>query len=153
MYCDGITHLLNNGHGITPGVSNFQLPQLVELVEFSSIPPSVIQSHSDPFTQNLAVRRFAMSLGIQYTAYSSLGTQYLRQTGGLNPVLQNPAIHSISTSLGISTAQVCMVRGLAGNLVTLTWIAEHLCVTGRTEVHVGDRTSHPSTKPESSAHQ
>lgn len=107
-------HFDSNGeHGMSlcvtdtaAGVSNFHLDELVELVHFASIPPAVIQGHSDPFTQSLSIRRFAWSLGIQYTAYSSLGTQYLRRNGGSNPVLQNPAICCIGDSLGSSAAQV-----------------------------------------------
>lgn len=90
------------------GVSNFHIDELVELIQFASIPPTVIQGHSNPFTQSLGIRRFAWSLGIQYTAYSSLGTQHLRRNGGRNPVLENPAINSIGNFLGSSAAQVRM---------------------------------------------
>ena len=89
------------------GVSNFNLDDLAELIEFCAIPPAVIQGHSDPFQQNIAIRRFALSLGIQFTSYSSLGTQHLHSTGGRNPVLENRAINTISKDLGASAAQVC----------------------------------------------
>eukprot|EP00892_Ulva_mutabilis_P002770 jgi/Ulvmu1/12494/UM009_0147.1 len=111
--------LTRQGRVLAIGVSNFHIPQLVELVEMSSIPPMVIQGHSDPFTQSLAVRRLALSLGIQYTAYSSLGTQHHHLDGGINPVLGNSALAHISARLGVSTAQVVLKYTLGTGQIVL----------------------------------
>jgi diketogulonate reductase-like aldo/keto reductase len=86
-------------------VSNFNLDQLVELVEFADIPPAVVQRRNDAFEQDVAVRHFCVLLGIQYVAYSSLGTQHAH-SGGENPVLHSSALQAISKEKGVSVAQV-----------------------------------------------
>jgi diketogulonate reductase-like aldo/keto reductase len=89
------------------GVSNFDLEQLVELVEWAEIPPAVLQRRSDLFTQDLPIQRLAMSLGIQYVAYSSLGTQYgQRRGGGATPVMCNAAVQRIAAEHNVTAAQV-----------------------------------------------
>lgn len=87
------------------GVSNFHLEQLMELVEFAEIPPAVVQRRNDVFEQDTAIRHFCMQLGIQYVAYSSLGTQHTH-SGGENPVLHSAALQAIAEEEGASVAQV-----------------------------------------------
>lgn len=137
------------------GVSNFQLNELVELVDFSSIPPAVIQGHSDPFAQNLAVRRFASSLGIQFTAYSSLGTQHLRHTGGVNPVLENGAINAIGASLKSSAAQVDMTNTLICYPVMQLPLIPVLMQlhAGRAQIHTWNRPNHSPAQPQPRSHE
>jgi diketogulonate reductase-like aldo/keto reductase len=98
---------LPNIFDVLAGVSNFSLQQLVELVEVAEIPPAVVQRHNDVFEQDTAVHQFCMMLGIQYVAYSSLGTQHLLRLHH-NPVLTNAAVGAIATASGASPAQVCM---------------------------------------------
>ena len=85
------------------GVSNFGMEQLVELLEWSEVPPAVVQRRSDLFTQDLAMQRFCLSHGIKYTAYSSLGTQYRASS---SPVLKNGAVVRIAQKHNASPAQV-----------------------------------------------
>jgi diketogulonate reductase-like aldo/keto reductase len=87
------------------GVSNFNLEQLVELVEFANIPPAVVQRRNDVFEQDVAVRHFCRQLGIQYVAYSSLGTQHTF-SGEENPVLHSGALQAIAKERNASVAQV-----------------------------------------------
>ena len=86
-------------------MSNFNLEQLVELVQFAHIPPAVVQRRNDVFEQDVAVRHFCTQLGIQYVAYSSLGTQHTH-SGGENPVLHSSSLQAIAKEKGVSVAQV-----------------------------------------------
>lgn len=88
-------------------MSNFSLQQLIELQEWAEVPPAVVQRHADVFTQDTAVHRFCASQGIQYMAYSSLGTQYLSQGFDASPVLDNAAIQAIGAKHSVTPAQVC----------------------------------------------
>ena len=88
------------------GVSNFNLEQLIELVEWASIPPAVVQRHANVFEQDVATHRFCLSQGIRYTAYSSLGMQYLRLGFAHSPVVSNGAVQAIAAAHGLSPAQV-----------------------------------------------
>jgi diketogulonate reductase-like aldo/keto reductase len=58
--------------------------------------PHIIQNWMDPLHQDRAVRSRAKREGIQYQAYSTLGTQWQMQdsTGG-NPVLTNKVLIEI----------------------------------------------------------
>lgn len=85
-------------------MSNFNLDQLVELVEFAHIPPAVVQRRNDVFEQDVAVRHFCTQLGIQYVAYSSLGTQHTH--AGENPVLHSSSLQAIAKEKDASVAQV-----------------------------------------------
>jgi diketogulonate reductase-like aldo/keto reductase len=90
------------------GASNFSLEQLIELLNWAVVPPAVVQRHSDLFMQDRAVQRFCLSQGIRYTAYSTLGTQYLWKHHSVNPVLNNEAVKNIAHKHGLSPAQVCL---------------------------------------------
>jgi hypothetical protein len=88
------------------GVSNFSLEQIIELLEWAVVPPSVVQRRSDLFTQDRAVQRLCLTQGIRYTAYSTLGTQYWGKQHPVNPVLNNEGVKAIAHKHGLSPAQV-----------------------------------------------
>lgn len=57
--------------------------------------------------QDVQIRELALSHGIQYQAYSSLGTQWVHFRGYKeNPVLTNPTLQSIASKHGVDVAQV-----------------------------------------------
>jgi hypothetical protein len=89
------------------GVSNFNLSQLIELQEWAEIAPAIVQRHSDLFTQDVVVQRFCLSQGIRYTAFSTLGGQYLGKGFTMSPVLHNGGVQAIADAHGLTPAQVC----------------------------------------------
>ena len=46
--------------------------------------------------QERALRRLCAAHGVQFQAYSSLGTQHAGRTGGANPVLKHPAVAALA---------------------------------------------------------
>lgn len=89
------------------GVSNFDLDQLQQLLSHAHTKPSVVQLNADPLNPNLGIQAFCRTHGIQFQAYSSLGTQWaMRQ--GRNPVLGNGEIMRIGRARGRSAAQVVL---------------------------------------------
>ena len=92
-----------------PGVSNFDLHEIKELLQVASrIRPAVVQRNSDPFSSDGIVREFCASAGIQYQAYSSLGTQWVMRGVQPNPVLNSAAIQHIAQQHNVSSAQVVL---------------------------------------------
>jgi len=90
------------------GVSNFGLSDLQELLRVATIPPAVVQSHSDPLSPAVSLQRFCKQHGIAFQAYSSMGTQHAMAHGGRNPVLTNPTIKSIAERYDVTTGQVVL---------------------------------------------
>ncbi|KAL3941186.1 MAG: hypothetical protein SGBAC_004417 [Bacillariaceae sp.] len=79
---------------------------LKELLQ-QRIKPHIIQNWMDPLHQDAEFRELALSHGIQYQAYSSLGTQWVHFRGyKTNPVLTNPTLQSIASNYGVDVAQV-----------------------------------------------
>lgn len=120
------------------GISNFfvdgsdGIKAMLEEVDRGSlkIKPQVVQAHLDPFSywQSKTIVKFCNENGIQFQAYSSLGTQAPQATGGLNGVLESPLIKKLSKELGRSPAQV-----------TLRWALQEGAVVlprSRSEAHV-----------------
>lgn len=89
------------------GISNFNLKELIELLEWAEVPPAVVQRHADVFSQDTAVQRFCLTQGIRYTAYSALGTQYLQSGFSSSPVLAVEAVRAIAAAHSITPAQAC----------------------------------------------
>lgn len=67
-------HLLEEGKIRSIGVSNFDLIDMKELLNFSKAPVSVVQNWFDPFHQDIDVREFCLKHHIHYMGYSTLGT-------------------------------------------------------------------------------
>merc|ERR1712232_921996 len=58
--------------------------------------PHIIQNWMDPFHQDKAIRKRCKELGIQYQAYSTLGTQWVMQGHRESPVLTNTILKGIA---------------------------------------------------------
>ena len=95
------------------GVSNFAVSELKELLAFAEVKPSVVQTHSDPLSPNRDVQNFCKEHGIQFVAYSSLGTQHAMRLH-TNPVLTNPVIVELAAKYSVSPA-----------VVVLSWALHH----------------------------
>ncbi|ETO08626.1 hypothetical protein RFI_28759 [Reticulomyxa filosa] len=76
------------------GVSNFDVWELNELLEYTDVPVSVVQNWYDPLHHNDHVLLICQHLGIVYQAYSILGTQHeMLRDDGDNPVLKEQTNH------------------------------------------------------------
>lgn len=107
---------------IWAGVSNFDLTDLVELMEFAEIKPAVVQRHSDILSQDMLMQKYCRLQGIQYVAYSSLGTQWIQGGGKTNPVLTDSVVNEIAAAHNRSPAQVVLRWGLQhGQVCETTW--------------------------------
>lgn len=92
--------------------------ELLELLVYAVIPPAVVQSHSDVLQQNRALQYLCKAVGIQFEAYSSLGTQHLAKYHR-NPVLGHPHVNHIAVQNNCTAAQVraCPLCTLANRCV------------------------------------
>lgn len=73
------------------------------------------QDWMDPLHQDVKIREKSLSLGIQYQAYSSLGTQWVHFRGyDTNPVLTHPMLVAIAQKYNVDVGQV-----------TLNWATRH----------------------------
>ena len=99
---------VDKGHLRSIGVSNFGISELKQLLEFSRIPPAVVQSHSDPLQPNNALQDFCAAHNIQFVAYSSLGTQHAMRSHGVNPILTNNNIIKIAQKHGTSPGVIVL---------------------------------------------
>eukprot|EP00435_Cladocopium_sp_Y103_P027948 s1431_g6.t3 len=72
--------------------------------------PHIVQNWMDPFHQDKELRRRCKEEGIQYQAYSTLGTQWVHFRGyrGQNPVLNHPVLQKIAQFHHRSVAQVVL---------------------------------------------
>ncbi|CAE7365483.1 xyl1 [Symbiodinium natans] len=72
--------------------------------------PHIIQNWMDPFHQDREVRRRCREEGIQYQAYSSLGSQWVhfRGYGSNNPVLEHPVLREIAALRQRTVPQVVL---------------------------------------------
>ena len=93
------------------GVCNFSPQELRELLHFAHVRPHIVQSWMDPLHQERPLRALCDQHGVQFQAYSSLGTQHRAR---VNPVLNHPIIKALSRSTGRSEAQV-----------VLRWVLQH----------------------------
>ena len=119
-----LEELYTQGKVKSIGVSNFFLdgPDGIKtLLTEAKVKPQVIQSHLDPFSFTLSkvIIKYCIEQGIQFQAYSSLGTQAQPLPGGLNGVLENNQIKNLSSILGKSPAQVVLRWALQEGAVVL----------------------------------
>lgn len=116
------------------GVSNFDLLQLHELLEMTNTKVAAIQNWCDPFHQDRDVRAFAREHGIEYMAYSSLGTQWPRGSGkqstaeymprkdgegGGNPVFDDLTLQRIAGEHSSSVTEVVLCWLLQEGVVAI----------------------------------
>eukprot|EP00310_Coccolithus_braarudii_P010358 CAMPEP_0183360824 /NCGR_PEP_ID=MMETSP0164_2-20130417/56098_1 /TAXON_ID=221442 /ORGANISM="Coccolithus pelagicus ssp braarudi, Strain PLY182g" /LENGTH=284 /DNA_ID=CAMNT_0025535261 /DNA_START=4 /DNA_END=855 /DNA_ORIENTATION=- len=106
-----LEHLYQQGAVRAIGVCNFSPEELRQLLEFARIRPHLVQSWMDPLHQERPLRALCDTHGVQFQAYSSLGTQHRTS---INPVLHHPVIKALAQSKGRSEAQV-----------VLRWVLQH----------------------------
>jgi len=87
------------GKATSIGVSNFQIPQLEEVIAGSSTVPAVNQIELHPEFQQRDIREFASANGIHIEAWGPLGQ-------GKYDLLGNPAITAAAQATGKTPAQV-----------------------------------------------
>ena len=87
------------------GVSNFAPFELQQLLDIASVKPHIVQSWMDPLHQERPLRALCAKHGVQFQAYSTLGTQH--QTP-VNPVLRHPTLNALAKELGRPVAQVVL---------------------------------------------
>ncbi|XP_028394202.1 uncharacterized protein LOC114518412 [Dendronephthya gigantea] len=102
-------HLNEEGKIRSLGVSNFDVVDLKELLNFTKLPVSVVQNWFDPFHQDVNVREFCAKHVIHYMGYSTLGSQWTAY-GGLesNPVLTSTTFFEIASHYEFVVAQVIL---------------------------------------------
>jgi len=91
------------------GVCNFNLRELEELYRFSRVKPHILQNWMDPYHQDSLVREYCKNHGIQYQAYSSLGTQW-RHTHEFDghALFDDPVLKRIAVKHEASVAQIIL---------------------------------------------
>jgi diketogulonate reductase-like aldo/keto reductase len=78
-----------------------------ELLAETNIPPHIIQNWMDPMHQDVHMRERCKKSGIQYQAYSTLGTQWVHHRGiKENPVLNNPTLLALAEKYHVHVAQI-----------------------------------------------
>ena len=88
------------------GVSNFAPAELQQLLDMATVRPHIVQSWMDPLHAERPLRALCRRHGVQFQAYSSLGTQH--QATSVNPVLRHPLLNELAQQLGRSVAQVAL---------------------------------------------
>ena len=107
------------------GVSNFDINQFHELLDWTRIPISVIQNWFDPFQQkDKGLVNECKKLGIVYQAYSTLGTQWKYigsgYRGNKDPIFTNKNLKEIATRYeGKSVAQIVLRWALQNKIAIL----------------------------------
>jgi len=96
------------------GVSNFDEKMLMELLEFATIKPSVVQNWNDVLHQDTQVRDICTRFKITYQAYSSLGNQWFRRLrqSETKPFARRPFVSNIETLRSIAATRKTDVPGL-----------------------------------------
>jgi diketogulonate reductase-like aldo/keto reductase len=121
----------------TIGVSNFNVDELQELLAFGGgsgdgdggVGPHIVQNWMDPLHQDRGLRALAAAHGIQYQAYSSLGTQWVGKLG-FNPVLTHPVLKRMAKTHSVSVPAV-----------VLTWAVQSgaaVIPSSRSEAHIAE---------------
>lgn len=89
------------------GISNFDLQELTELLNFAEIRPHVVQNWMDPFHQDRKVREACRMAGVVYMSYSTLGTQWAMRSAH-NPVTSSPVLRQIAAARATTVFEVTL---------------------------------------------
>ena len=94
------------------GVSNFPVSLLHELLSQSRTPPAVNQCEGHPYLQQTKLLKYCQARGVQYQAYSPLGTPGYKEADEPS-ILDNPVLKAIAQRHHTSsTAQICLAWAL-----------------------------------------
>ncbi|GAB6092496.1 aldo/keto reductase [Furfurilactobacillus curtus] len=93
--------LYNDGLIKAIGVSNFEQPQMDQLLTTAKITPAVDQIETHPYFQQTQLHEYLANLGIAHEAWGPLGQ-------GKGGVLKDPVLNEIATAHNKSVAQVIL---------------------------------------------
>ncbi|XP_043480400.1 1,5-anhydro-D-fructose reductase-like isoform X2 [Leptopilina heterotoma] len=106
--------LVHTGKVRAIGLSNFNIPQIEEIIQIAQVPISNLQIEMHVYFQQKELHDFCKSKGIPITAHTPLGSagyiktmQYKKIQNFYNPLL-DPRIEVIALKHGKSTAQVLL---------------------------------------------
>lgn len=97
------------------GVANFQAQLLLNLVNSARIKPALLQIEHHPYLCQPLIIDLAKTLGIQVTAYSSMGPTSFRDFGhkvamDIQPLLTHPWLEAVGKKHGGKTAAQVLLR-------------------------------------------
>jgi 2,5-diketo-D-gluconate reductase A len=101
------------------GVSNFNLAQLDELIDYAEIEPHVIQSWMDPFYQSRDLLDWAKEHNVAFTSYSSFGMQWEFNWVKKNLVFESNVLRAISEEVGSPVTSVVLAWLLSKNVAVI----------------------------------
>ena len=78
------------------GVSNVEPALLKEIIEFSTLPVSLVQNWFDPLHQDDLVRKICRENGIRYMSYSIFGNMWFNHGLKVNPITVSSTLWAIS---------------------------------------------------------
>jgi diketogulonate reductase-like aldo/keto reductase len=96
------------------GVSNFPVSLLHELLTRARIAPLINQCEAHPYLQQSRLVEYCQARGIEFQAYSPLGTPGYKETQEPT-VLDDPQLQAIAGAHGVTTSQVCLAWALQRN--------------------------------------
>ena len=106
-----LEELLGSGQVRGIGVSNYTVPQLTELMEYSTTgPPSVLQSEFHPRCHQKESREFCDKHDVQFMGYMPLGRQDL---------FSKPFVRDVAEKYGITPSQVLLKWSVQKGVVTI----------------------------------
>lgn len=89
-------HMKNRGKIRSLGVSNFYEKNIIELLNWSVEPVSVVQNWFDPYNQDVGTRKICDKYNIRYMGFSTLGSRWKLFGLSYNPVLESELITAIA---------------------------------------------------------
>jgi len=92
----------------TIGFSNFNSKQIKGVIDKCRIKPAILQVESNPRFQNAALRKFCQDHGVQFVAFSPLGSPDLPWGEKLPHILADPVINKIAQKHRRSPAQITL---------------------------------------------
>lgn len=104
-------HLHKEGKLKAIGVSNYTLAHMEDLLSYCTVKPAVLQIECHPHLQQIELRELCNKHGIQFQAYSSLGTMSTEK-----PLLNDQTICKIAEECRKSPAQVLLRWAVQQNL-------------------------------------
>ena len=109
---EALIELQRRGLTRSIGVSNFPVPQLVEIIERTDVVPALHQIELHPYFQQRELRQLHGQDRIVTESWGPLGQ-------GKSDLLENPVITGIAQAHGATPAQVVLAWQLASDIVTI----------------------------------
>jgi len=107
----GMEAVLEKGLVKNIGVANFPVMLLHELLSQAKIPPLINQCEAHPYLQNTKLVQYCNARGVQFQAYSPLGTPGYKESDEPN-ILEDPVLQKIAAQHNVSPSQICLAWAL-----------------------------------------